>query len=155
MERERKRRIVELATLSNDLREFLAALNAELAAVERDLETVDLDEVIDVEGTIPLDQELDQTEDRIVLFEARLAYGLYQRRRRLLVRSYKADDPDIGIEDVSGADGPLLECPAPLRGAAVTSGALDELLKLIRRRTETLLNDARAAAMRLASSRSS
>jgi hypothetical protein len=95
MERERKRRLVELTTLSNDLKESLAFLNTELAAVERDLETVDLDNAIDVEGRIPLNQELDQTNDpssSIVLLEARLAYGFYQRRRRLLVRSYNADD---------------------------------------------------------------
>ena len=103
--------MADLAALSNNLKESVASLNAELAAVERDLEVVD--DVIEVEATIPIDQQQDQT------YEARLAYGLYEGCRRLLVRSYQTDDPDTELEYVDGADEPLLEAAAPLRIAAV------------------------------------
>jgi hypothetical protein len=150
-----RRFMADLATLSNSLKDSLASLDAELTAIERELEIVDLDNVIEVEGTIPIDQERDQTGDQMVVFESRLAYGLREQRRRLLVRSYQTDDPDTELEYVDESDTPLHEAPALLRIAAVESGALDELLELVRRRTETLSNDARKAAMRLASARAS
>jgi len=88
--------MADLAALSNNLKESVASLNAELAAVERDLEVVD--DVIEVEATIPIDQERDETGAS----EARLAYGRYEGCRRLLVRSYRTDDPDTELEYVDG-----------------------------------------------------
>ena len=125
-------------------------MKAELALVDGELEDLDLDSSIEVEGTIPLDRELAQPEERIIRYEARLAYGPHQRRRRVLVRSYEADDLETGIDGVEATDVPLLDVPSRLQVAAVKSGALDELLELISRQTEMLLSDARIAARRLA-----
>ena len=125
-------------------------MKPELALVDGELEDLDLDSSIEVEGTIPLDRELAQPEERIIRYEARLAYGPHQWRRRVLVRSYEADDLETGIDGVEATDVPLLDVPSRLQVAAVKSGALDELLELISRQTEMLLSDARIAARRLA-----
>jgi hypothetical protein len=114
--------MADLATLSKDLKQPLTSLDAEFAAIERDLETVGRETEIEVEGTIPIDQEHDQTADQAVVSEARLAYGLHEGCRRLLVRSYRTDDPDTELEYVDEADELLLEAPARLRIAAVKSG---------------------------------
>jgi hypothetical protein len=138
----------QLVDLSKHLDEAMKELRAELEVVEKELNLTAIGREIEVEGTLSIAQTVDQDSDT-VMFEARLAFGSNNGRARILVRSYTADDPDIGITEVDGTDQPLLESSADQRAKAVTSGALDELLGLVGRRAEKLLRDTLKATTRL------
>jgi hypothetical protein len=138
----------ELPGLSRSFDEALKELCAELELVEQELVLTGIGKMIEAEGTVLLDREVDRDSGAVV-FGARLAYASHQGKRRILVRSYTADDPETGIEDVNGTDQPLLESPPDQRVKAVTSGALDELFGLVQRRAEELLRDTLEATRRL------